>query len=730
MALFTPSSKVQRDRTIMRESDILLVQYSKRGLGLTLLIYAVCLTFGYLRVLEPVLTAWLTAVFFVLSIIRSYFLFRFEPIYAKGPGRWRNMYFFTTLLGGFWWCLIIITLTVKVGMLGETPILWIYTIILVSTSSHFLAPYKLFSHIFQFILVVPSALTAFWVGGVDGYMYGVLMLAFYILLYFQVENLSDSYWQRLTASYELSQRTKILEAEKRNIDASVDLSSEFLTSLGHEFRTSLSSILGGLSLLTNSTLTEEQHGMLNLAEKAGENQIDLVNNIVDFAKITNRSLILENAIFNLRTHIELWISELSKSAHDNNIELDYQLTTNLPLRVNGDSKRIHQIVNNLLSNAIKFSEHGLICVEVSFDRDTDEVGMLNIIITDTYRQKPSSDISSVHSATKVAAATSSLWLALCKGLSECMGGTLEVVMQARHERQYLTRIPLDISNRQPAVIRSFSKLHDQRVLLIGELGWLTSSYYIAEMERWGMVVEIAYGLDAAKICLSESAKKGEHFNLIVFAFTSITDEISEFIEGNTQIESLKKILLISHTDYANNQAKQILAKPNIHSIFRPVIAQQLHDEICLALFNKPISRQVSESINTRQGSGKEILLVDDHRVNQMVAIGMLKKLDYSVSTASNGFEALKIYSEKEIDLILMDCQMPEMDGFDATKRIREIERSEHEDMHVPIIAMTAHTDDSDKASCFACGMDDYLAKPVRYEDLETHLKRWLGTGSE
>ena len=161
-------------------------------------------------------------------------------------------------------------------------------------------------------------------------------------------------------------------------------------------------------------------------------------------------------------------------------------------------------------------------------------------------------------------------------------------------------------------------------------------------------------------------------------------------------------------------------------MFRPVIAQQLHDEMCLALFDKPIARQVTQSVNPRQGIGKEILLVEDHKVNQMVAVGMLKKLGYGFSIAANGYEALKICAEKEIDLILMDCQMPEMDGFDATKRIREIEKTNCEGSHVPIIAMTAHTEDSDKASCFASGMDDYLAKPVRYEELESHLKRWIG----
>lgn len=728
MALFTPTTKVQRDRKIMRESDNLLVQYSKRGLGFTLLIYIVCLTFGYMRVLEPELTVWLTSGLLILSVVRSYFLFRFEPIYAKGPGRWRNIFFTITLLAGLWWCLIIIIFTLKVGMLGEVPILWIYTIILVATGSHFLAPYKLFSHIFQFILVVPSALAAFWMGGVDGNMYGVLMLSFYTLLYFQVEDMGDSHWQRIESSYELSQRTQLLEAEKRNIDASVDLSSEFLTGLGHEFRTSLNNILGGLSLLTDSKLTTEQYEMLCLAEKAGENQLDLINNIVDFAKITNKNLVLENSIFNLRTHLEQWIANLGRDAHANNIELSYELTTDLPLRVNGDAKRIHQILNNLLSNAVKYSEHGLVCVEVSFDRDSDDMGMLNIIITDTYCENHNKSGQEVHSSSKVSTSTSSLWLALCKGLSECMGGTLEVVLQARHERQYLARLPLDISNRQPAQIHHFSKLHMQKVLVLGEQGWMTNSYYTAEMERWGMQVEVVYDLTSAEHTLAQAQKDNAPYDIMLFAFSSshIEAEVYQFAETSLLIEPLKKILLISHSDYANQKIKALLDKPEFYSVFRPVIAQQLHDEMCLALFDKPISRQVTESINPRQGVGKEILLVEDHKVNQMVAIGMLKKLGYGFSTAANGYEALKIFAEKEIDLILMDCQMPEMDGFDATKRIREIEKTTGEGNHAPIIAMTAHTGDADQAACFACGMDDYLAKPVRYEDLEAHLKRWLG----
>ncbi|GAA5321031.1 MAG: hypothetical protein Aseana_30950 [Candidatus Pelagadaptatus aseana] len=727
MQLFSPSSKVQRDRNILRESDARLAKYSRRGIVFALIAYTICLAYGYLRVMEPRLAVILTVGFFIICVVRAFFLLRFEPIYAKGPQRWRNLYFAFTLLGAAWWSVILISVTLTLGMVGETPILWLYTVIFQATVTSSLSPYKKFSRVYQFISIIPPTLAALWMGGFDGYMYSVMMFIFYIMLHQQVDTLHDNYWQRLEANYALTQRTKVLEAEKRNVNASVDLNAEFLSGLGREFRASLNDILGGLTLLTDSKLTKEQQDLLKLAEKAGESQLDLVNNVVDFAKINSRNLVLENSIFNLRTRIEQWVSELSTEAHQQCVELDYQLTSELPLRVNGDMKRVGQVFNNLVSNCIKLSEHGHITTKVQFERTGESSGYLEFQIIDQYFS--GTEITDNHSTSKVSASDSSLWLALCKGLVECMSGSLETGVTEHNERQYLVRLPLEVSNTQPSLVRSLLKLHGQRALLLTDKE--IDTYWLKEVESWGISIETVYSIEKAQLRLDDAGNSEHPFSVLMIQNLRTTPELLDFSQGllyDDLHQSLNQIFLLRHSDDDNSELTQLIANNSkIANLYRPVIGSRIHELLCHMLFQKPLSQCSSEEHFHQMGEGKEALLVDDHRVNQLVAEGMLKKLGYGVNLASNGFEALKIVEEKSIDIIFMDCQMPEMDGFDATRAIRELEQKQgKEGRHIPIVAMTAHTEDSDKASCFAAGMDDYLAKPVRYEDLEARLIRWLG----
>lgn len=729
MQLFRPSSKVQRDRKIIRESDEKLAKYSRRGLAFSLVAYSICLAFGYLRVMQPELAVVLTVGFFIIVIMRTFFLLRFDAIYAKGPRRWRNLYFATTLLGTAWWTVILISTTLTLGMVGETPILWIYTVIFQATVTSSLSPYKKFSHIYQFISIIPPALAALWMGGFDGYMYSFMMLIFYVLLHSQVENLHDNYWQRLEANFALTQRTKVLEAEKRNIDASVDLNAEFLDSLGHEFRTSLNDILAGLTLLGDSKLSQQQQDLLQLSEQAAETQLDLVNNIADFAKISNRSLVLENSIFNLRNRLEQWLVGQAAAAHQQSLELDYHLATDLPLRVNGDMKRVGQVFNNLLANAIKLNEHGRLTVNISFDRDADDMGYLNLVIIDEAQVIAGERQVVTHSVSKVAASSTNLWLSLCKGLVECLSGTFEVSVTENNERKIKASLPLEVTNRQAASVRSFPKLHRQRVLYYTDLE--VNSYWIKEIEDWGLVIETVSSQEQAERRLDEAQANEHPFAVMLTSLSQLQDEATlAFLSGlNTseRFPELKQILFLQHTDTNNSDLMEFIeGNDQVGMVYRPVISGRFHEQLCYLLFEKPLPKCLDAENNHEMGRGKEVLLVDDHRVNQMVTQGMLKKLGYAVSLANNGYEALKVMAQRNIDIVFMDCQMPEMDGFDASKAIRKKEAEAGDGRHVPIVAMTAHTNDADKASCFAAGMDDYLPKPVRYDDIEGRLIRWLG----
>lgn len=731
MILFKPQSKVQKDRKVMHDTDSRLAKFSGRGLIVNVFTYFLCLSIGDLTSIAPTTTVALTTGLIITALIRGFFLARFEQIYATGPSRWRTLFFLATLTGASWWSVILVVSTLTLGMTGETPLFWFYTIIFFATTIHATSPYRVFSQVYLLITLLPPVFAAFYVGGVLGYMYSVMMLIFLGLLLHLVNSLCHGYWGRLEANYALRQKTISLEVEKRDIDASVDLNSQFLVNLGHEFRTSLNDILGGLSLLTDSKLDSHQHELLQLAQKAGERQLDLVNNIVDFSRITNRTLVLDHSVFNLRSQLELWITDIAVNAHQQGVELDYDMHSEVPLRVHGDAKRIGQIFKNLLNNAVQFSDQGNVFIDIDFKRESEKGGCLEVLIIDRSnggRSDSTRTPDPENAETDNGARTKGLWFTICKGLSECMNGSIDIDSVPGKETQYRLRLPL-VAAQQSINLNSQPKLRDKKVLLIApELP--IGHFHLEELQQWGMVLSHAPDYESAYQELLNAQAKGAPYRLVLINLFQNIDaplSFSQRLLAHFHENPIPQIYLLSY-NHLNERAVRILLDENesVSFHYRPISPQSFHDLIAFSLLGKPMA---DEQILDQEHLGAKdfsVLVVDDHRVNQMVAQGMLKKLGYHVLLAGNGLEALQEFQNRQVDLILMDCQMPEMDGFETTRRIRLLENENAVKSRTPIIAMTAHVGDEDQSQCFACGMDDYIAKPVKYDILQGHLLRWLG----
>ncbi|MAZ89330.1 MAG: hypothetical protein CL693_16995 [Cellvibrionaceae bacterium] len=739
MILFNAKGKVQKDRSIMRETDARMAKYSRRGLIVNFLAYLLCLSIGYLTVMAPTTAVVLTVGLIVTTIVRAGFLFRFESMYDCGPARWRTLFFISTLVGAVWWSTILVTFTLTLGMVGETPLLWLYTIIFFSTTIHVTSPFKAFSRIYLAITLLPAVIAACFIGGFDGYMYAVMMLVFVVMLYHQVEVLEDGYWQRLEAINTLKQKARALEVEKRDVDASVDLNAQFLNDLGHEFRTSLNDVLGGLSLLNESQLEGTQQGMLNIAQQAAERQLDLVSNIVDFSKINNRQLVLEHNVFNLRSQLEQWIEDLSVDAHQQGVELDYAINKSVPLRAYGDVSRIGHIFKNLSTNAVQFSDTANVHIEIDFRRESDRSGILEILLIDrhsaesasnTLRQNTTDNANARDAADRAAG----LWLTICKGLSECMGGSVDIDCISGQDTQYRLRLPITSRGHQDSAIKVNPKLQGKQILLVQpELP--LGEHHIEEMQEWGLRLAIQNSFEGAIDELKKRASSDEQFSLVIVNLDRELESAKAFsdqlLAQTKSLADLPQLLLLRH-NHRNcaELVNHIDSHERVFSQYRPLIAQKLHDFISHLVLGKPLAPKDDKNNDAIVPKTQKVLLVEDHRVNQMVAEGMLKKLGYPVMIANNGVEALSHFKKGEYSVILMDCQMPEMDGFEATRQIRKLEQERDDGNHIPIIAMTAHVNDDDQSLCFTSGMDDYLAKPVRYDVLESHLQRWLGTDDD
>lgn len=738
MILFTPRSKVQKDRTIMRDTDSRLAKYSGRGLIVNVATYFLCLSIGDLTTIATNTAVVLSTGLLLTALCRSYFILRFEHLYNSGPSRWRNYFFAATLIGAGWWSVILATVTVTLGMTGETPLLWIYTIIFFAITIHATAPYRLFSQVYLLLTLLPAVLAALYIGGVPGYMYSLMMLIFMGLLLQLLNSINKGYWERLEATSAMRQKAIALEVEKRDVDASIDLNSQFLLSLGQELRTSLNDILGSLSLLTDSKLDAQQQDLLQLAQRAGERQLDLVNNVAVFTRINNRSLVLDHSVFNLRSQLDLWVIDLVENAHQQGVELEYYIHKAVPLRVTGDAKRIAQVFKNLLNNAVQFSEEGNIFIDINFRWEDDRKGRLEITMTDRLNPQQTAVIAAQTVTSTAAEAphvepaeNSHLWLTICKGLSECMGGAIDIDSAPGQETQYHFRLPLAVT--QPATLFvSQPRLRDKKVLLLTP-DLPVSDYHLQAMRDWGLIVDQLSDYEQALQRLGQAHKAGVSpgYHLVVINLYRQTEKALAFSHRLLQLfpeTPLPQLYLLSY-NHLQEQSVRLLVDEHssVSFYYRPLALPSFHDQIAFNLLGKPLADDVIVEQDNPDAHKCNVLVVDDHRVNQMVAQSMLKKLGYRVILAGHGLEALKEYQSQRIDLILMDCQMPEMDGFETTRRIRQLESEAGQGKHLPIIAMTAQIAEDDQSQCLACGMDDYIAKPVKFDVLQEQLLHWLGT---
>ncbi len=738
LQLFKPESKVQKDRKIMRETDARMAKYSRRGLVLNLFAFAISLLLGEFYDKAEGLAIILAAGLLLLTFWRGYYLFRFDALYPRAPARWRNRYFVASFIGAIWWSGILVSLTLKLGMEAETPILWLYTVIFLSSISNVFAPYRQFLSYYLFLVQLPPAIAALFIGSVEGYLYAAMMVVLFLTLSHQGHITCRTYWERLEANYALKQKARDLEEENLDSQAANDLKNEFLTNLGHEFRTSLSDVLGALQLLKDSAVSDRQQELLAMAEKASERQLGLVNNVMDYSRIAAKELALDIAVFNLRRQLEKLIEELAPEAHQQGVELNYVFDRDLPVRIKGDAARLREIILNLVSHAIHFSEQGEVLLEVHFNRETEDSGELLVIISDQGQGGTLGDqkeIMNPYAKVTTTKAGTGIGLAICKALAECMDGSVRVTSEEGEGNKFYLSLKFQVSGKQVQPLSVNPRLQGRRILLLDAPTPIEGAM-IEELESWGMAVEMVKGGEQARSRLKHARDEGRPFDILLMYMPLQNLKLLDFsqeLAAAEELEGLKQIVAMSQLQQLSEEVVALLKKStsDIAIIDKPVIRQRLHETINKQLFDISVdaSEQSTESKSGKVGAGQHILLVEDHRVNQMVAQGMLKKLGYSVTLASNGKEALEVMSQEAFDLILMDCQMPEMDGYMATQEIRNREAESEEQQHIPIVAMTAHAAEGDQTRCLAAGMDDYLAKPVRYEDLDNRLQRWLGANA-
>ncbi len=562
------------------------------------------------------------------------------------------------------------------------------------------------------------------------------------------------------AQEELRQSAEHLRHSNRQLDLALQeaqdaarVKTSFLATVSHELRTPMNGVIGMTGLLMDTEPSEEQQSYIETIRQCGEALLSLINDILEYGKIEAGKLELECIDFNLRTTVEDVLGQFAERAQTKGLEITGLVHAAVPTGLRGDPGRLRQILTNFVGNAIKFTEQGDVTVQAFLEKDLADAVLVRFEVTDSgigippdVQARLFQPFTQADSSTSRKYGGTGLGLAISKQLAEQMGGHVGITSQSGHGSTFWCTAHFLKQTMSPMAIVRSAELTARRVLIVddNESNRMILHHLVT---GWGMVNDQAQDAASAMALIEQQAANGISYDV------AIVDMLMPGKNGLQLAKELKAhpvgslVRLVILTSLIQRGHAELARKAGfVAYLTKPVRHDQLSNCLRTVLgLSGPVSEGTPPTVITpapplitrhtlaETQSSARVLVAEDNLINQKLTVRMLEKLGYQSDVVENGQEAMAALARSSYAVVLMDCQMPLVDGFEATRLIRQRESAAqesaatnaHETRHIPIVALTANAMRGDRERCLLAGMDDYLTKPVRKEELKGVLDRWI-----